>query len=296
MTAKTTSASDLKKLPPWGSKERVNRAGDALRDNNISADDSLVLEVWRGAHRYILNTFNVLLRHRTSKLDIIVAQRLKRRLTIVDKLFREPKMRLSRMDDVAGCRLIFSNVNDLREFRTEFHGSKFKHKKKNHIDRYDYIQLPKPSGYRGVHDIYEYNVNSVVGNPYNGLLLELQYRTSCQHAWATAVEVVSRITENQPKFNKGDNRHIDFFRLASEIIARTQEDCNSCYSKLSDKELCEAFKDVDSDINLLRILRGLHSINDSVTNSKNVILQLSKGYILTIHSYSRVSTAMQMYF
>ena len=41
-------------------------------------------------------------------------------------------MQLSRMDDVAGCRLIFQSVGELREFRTEFYNnSRFNHKLKN---------------------------------------------------------------------------------------------------------------------------------------------------------------------
>ena len=53
--------------------------------------------------------------------------------------------------------------------------------------------------------------------------MELQYRTQAQHAWATALEVVSRVTENQPKFDRGDERYMEFFRLASEIIARAHD-------------------------------------------------------------------------
>lgn len=94
--------------PPWGSKERINRAGEALRrmakakDPEALADeDALYLDIWRGAHRHVLNTFQAILRNRTRGTGIVVAQRLKRRVTIIDKLGREPRMQLARMDDVA---------------------------------------------------------------------------------------------------------------------------------------------------------------------------------------------------
>ena len=133
-----------------------------------------------------------------------MAQRHKRRRTIIDKLTRIPKMQLSRMDDVAGCRLIFQTVEELRRFRSEFHDkSRFNHALKNHPDKYDYIIRPKESGYRGIHDVYVYDVNSEVGRARKGLLIELQYRTIYQHAWATCVEVVGFLTDNQPKFNRG---------------------------------------------------------------------------------------------
>ena len=35
------------------------------------------------------------------------------------------------MDDVAGCRLIFENLNHLNSFREAFHKARFSHKRKN---------------------------------------------------------------------------------------------------------------------------------------------------------------------
>jgi hypothetical protein len=91
--------------PPWGSKARVNRAGDRFRSHSATEEDIEIFELWRGSHRYILNTFKPLLWSRTRGKNITTAQRLKRRATIIDKLSREPKMQLARMDDIAGCHL-----------------------------------------------------------------------------------------------------------------------------------------------------------------------------------------------
>jgi putative GTP pyrophosphokinase len=79
---------------------RTYRGGRELTDEEADA-----IETWRAAHKYVLNTFQAILRNRTKKTGIVVAQRLKRRWTIVDKLFREPHMQLARMDDVAGLPL-----------------------------------------------------------------------------------------------------------------------------------------------------------------------------------------------
>jgi len=197
--------SDL--TPPWGTKGLLNRTGAKIReDKPLSDEEASALEDWRAAHSYVLNTFKPLLWSRVRGKKIVVAQRLKRRFTIIDKLFREPKMELARMDDIAGCRLIFEDIISLETFRNKFHSSRFNHKLKHEdADKYNYIMQPKSSGYRGIHEIYIYNVNTEFGRMYNGLYIEIQFRTLCQHAWATAVEVVSRITENQPKFDKGDD-------------------------------------------------------------------------------------------
>ena len=86
---------------PGGSKGKVNTAGNNFRQKTESMADFLVLDDWRAAHRAVLNTFQAILRNRTRGKKIIVAQRHKRKRTILDKLFRFPSMQLSRMDDVA---------------------------------------------------------------------------------------------------------------------------------------------------------------------------------------------------
>jgi putative GTP pyrophosphokinase len=126
--------------PPWGSKGLVNRAGDAIRNNRPLNGAELeaefeALEIWRASHSYVLNTFQAVLRGRTRGTQVVVAQRLKRRWTIVDKLYREPKMQLSRMDDIAGCRMIFPSMNTLLKMRASIHNAHFKHQMKNEVDR-----------------------------------------------------------------------------------------------------------------------------------------------------------------
>ena len=113
---------------PGGSKSRVNRAGDAVRNGNSTEGDLAAIEEWRAAHRAVLNTFQAILRIRLRGKNVIVAQRHKRKNTIFDKLQRLPKMQLARMDDVAGCRLIFKSIKEIHEFRDEFHKARFNHK------------------------------------------------------------------------------------------------------------------------------------------------------------------------
>ena len=87
-----------------------------MRNKKQTEEDLNVIEIWRAAHRPVLNTFNAILRNRTRKTNIVVAQRHKRKSTIMGKLDRLPNMNLSRMDDVAGFRLIFHNIKDLYKF------------------------------------------------------------------------------------------------------------------------------------------------------------------------------------
>jgi putative GTP pyrophosphokinase len=289
--------------PPWGSKERINRAGEALRrmtaardSSELSEEDAKVLDTWRGSHRYILNTFQAILRNRTRGTGIVVAQRLKRRATIIDKLDREPRMQLARMDDVAGCRLIFPSLKEMQLFRGEFQWARFKHKRRNHLHKYDYIKNPKYLGYRGIHDVYEYRTTSVKGAPFKGLLLELQYRTRCQHAWATTVEIMTHLTGYEPKFNRGDLNHIEFLRLASEIIARTC-DMPSCFASLKDIELAAAFEAVEAKLHLMPVLRRMQPQETSTAGGSEVfILQIGKDQGLQVHEYPNRGAAAPDYF
>ena len=257
---------------PGGSKERVNRAGDAIRAGQPSEADIETVNEWRAAHRAVINTFQALLRNKTKGKQIKVAQRHKRRNTIFNKLNRFPGMRLARMDDVAGCRLIFESIEKLYDFRAAIHKARFKHELKNASDKYDYIKHPKETGYRGIHDVYSYDVNSEAGKRYKGLLIELQYRTLYQHAWATAVEVIGSITESQPKFQQGDKRYEIAMGYASEIIARAYEDSNSYLPDLADDIVVSTFRNLDEQLGLLQMLRALNAADKELPLNRNVIL------------------------
>lgn len=281
---------------PGGSKSRVNRAGDNVRNTNATDEDVAIIDQWRAAHRAVLNTFQAILRTRTRNTGIVVAQRHKRKRTIFDKLRRFEKMQLSRMDDVAGCRLIFNSLKELYDFRKKIHKARFKHKRKNDIDKYDYIKSPKPTGYRGIHDVFSYNVNSPSGKHLEGLLIEIQYRTLVQHSWATAVEIIGFITENQPKFERGDDRYLRAMSLASDILARAHEDLTGPNTVLSDNEVVEEFLKLDSEIHLVRTLQGINSTDKEITQNKNAILIFKETRDLEVRTYRDATEALRALF
>lgn len=281
---------------PGGSKSRVNKAGSRVRTGEADAEDLEVIEKWRAAHRAVLNTFQAILRNRTRGTKVAVAQRHKRRNTIFGKLLRQAKMELSRMDDIAGCRLIFPSCEELYEFRQNFHSARFKHKRRNDIDKYDYIKNPKPTGYRGIHDVYEYDVNSDAGNHLRGLYVEIQYRTYIQHAWATAVEVIGFITESQPKFQEGDDRYQKAMALASEVLARAHENRKGPKPNLTDIELVDDFIALDAQLGLMNMLRGLNAADRDVKSNRNTILLFSKSGDLQVKAYRDATEALRALF
>lgn len=281
---------------PGLSKTRVNLAGNNVRLEKPTAEDLQIIEEWRAAHRAVLNTFQASLRNRTKNKNIVVAQRHKRRNTIFNKLLRLPRMDLARMDDVAGCRLIFTSIDELTKFRNSFHKARFRHQRKNDVEKYNYITRPKSTGYRGIHDVYSYDVNSIHGSMYKGLLVEIQYRTLVQHAWATAVEVIGFITESQPKFQQGDNRYGTCMALASEILARAHEGLKGPYPELEDSDLLKQFNDLDNELHLVRTLTGLNIVEAQTTENRNSILIFKTDGELEVRSFREATDALKALF
>ena len=138
----------------------------------------VVVENWRASHAHVIKTFQANLRRRTRNTNFLVGQRLKRRITIEDKLRRQPEMNLARMHDIAGCRVIFPTLVELLEFRKKFNSSRSKHRRiTKERDQFNYIERPKSTGYRGIHDVYKYDSFAPSAKQWNGLSIEVQYRT-----------------------------------------------------------------------------------------------------------------------
>lgn len=64
------------------------------------------------------------------------------------------------MHDFAGCRMIFGNLGDLQDFRDYIASPAVmkgvKHELRYPRDKYDYIEKPKFTGYRGIHEVFRH--------------------------------------------------------------------------------------------------------------------------------------------
>lgn len=281
---------------PGGSKGRVNAAGDAVRKNCATEEDLRIIDEWRSAHTAVLNTFQAMLRNRAKESGGSVVQRLKRKATIFDKLHRQEKMELSRMDDVAGCRVIFPDIKTLQEFRASLHQATFKHTLKNDPEKYHYIRHPKKDGYRGIHDVYAYDVNSGEGEHLKGLRAEIQYRTFVQHSWATANEILGFITNSQPKYHRGDPRFIEAMALASEILARGLEQRSGPFRSWTTTQVVGRFIELEQMLGLRLRLKALQ-VAVQTKNSPHGHVVLSKsGYSLTVTNFETSEAAIAYLF
>ncbi len=203
-------------------KNQVDSAGFRLTGAKaLGMNYSQCLEIinnWRSAHSYPLNSFQMTLRGRARREDkhAIIAQRIKRLESIQNKLTRQKSMQLSQMQDIGGCRAVVETYAQVSDLAQTYTNGSLAHemvgKGKN------YITDPKVDGYRSIHLIFRY---SGAGDYkiYSGLKIEIQLRTLLQHAWATAVEAVGIFTKQALKSNQGSGNWLRFFALASSGIA-----------------------------------------------------------------------------
>ncbi len=244
-----------------------------------------------------MTDFLGILNARARGKKVVLAQRHKRKNTVFDKLLRQPEMSLARMDDIAGCRLIFPSIQTLHKYRNALQKENLGHRLKNPKDKYDYIFKPKKNGYRGIHDVYEYCASGPTGKYLSGLFVEVQYRTYVQHAWATANEVLSTVTDSQPKFDKGDERILQAMKLASEILARAHESSKGPLPTTDDKTLVKEFIRLDKELDLIKTLRSLHPNPGHGIPVSNVILIYKKTPPeLDIRDYATASDAINELF
>lgn len=210
-------------VTPVYSRGEVRRAGEVLRLGPTSEKQLrgalAILNNWRASHLYPINTFQATLRKKLKAVDRsgLVGQRLKRAPSIVKKLKRFPHIHLPVMQDIAGLRAIVGDIAKLRRLHKNYLESPFAHelRKQN-----DYVQEPKPDGYRSIHLIYRYANDRARG--YDGLHVELQLRTKLQHAWATAVETVDTFMDESIKAGNPSKEWATFFKLASAAFSHIE--------------------------------------------------------------------------
>jgi ppGpp synthetase/RelA/SpoT-type nucleotidyltranferase len=206
---------------PKHSLSQIDKAGKAISEDVRAAEGIEVLNSWRVAHRYPLNALHMTLRNRSKRVDInaITAQRLKRLDSVVRKLYRQPTLQMSQMQDIGGCRAVFSNMTRVKALRFLYETNPLRHRLAR---TRDYIDNPKDDGYRSVHLIYRF-VGKATSSPWNKLWIEIQLRTSLQHAWATAVETVDAFTIENLKFGAGSDDWRRFFQLVGALHARMEK-------------------------------------------------------------------------
>lgn len=250
-------------VEPKHRRGEVDRAGEQIIDSQTSIFEYHtalgVVNNWRTAHGWPLNTFQTTLRSRARKLDsdVLIAQRLKRLASIEAKLKRFPNMKLSQMQDLGGCRAVLRNTSQVLALMVTYVESGEKNPNRHEFVRgFDYIGEPKLDGYRGVHLVYKYKTAAKKYSAFNGLRIEIQLRSQLQHAWATAVETVDTFTGQALKSSVGDKRWARFFALMGSALAMREKTPLVQNTPNKRKDLKADLRQLSSELKVKATLRG----------------------------------------
>jgi ppGpp synthetase/RelA/SpoT-type nucleotidyltranferase len=215
------------------SRNQIDAAGTALRDNPTSWEALRKVQCFRLFRVANLDGLLSVVLANSVPGRTIVAARLKRLATIVRKLTRYPDMRLSRMADTVGARIIcdsVANANILIEALKQV--SYPVHVK-------DYLSQPHPklSGYRGVHLTYRIPHSLPNQAQTTGFDIEVQVRTYYQHLWS----LVSESMGEQVKEGGGTADQRAYLARLPEAIAQREnvdpDECQSRFPGMSGREV-----------------------------------------------------------
>jgi len=168
------------------------------------------MAAWRSTHAYPLALVTPGVRNwvdQEAAGPVIVGQRLKRHDRMLEKLLRFPSMRLTQMEDIAGCRAVLPTPVEVEAVARRIH------RKWDVRAVSDYRQSGKPdTGYRALHLIVMRRER----------LVEVQLRTSEQHDWAEAVEWASSRSGHNLKDGEGPADLLEYLKLVSDAIWRRE--------------------------------------------------------------------------
>ncbi|MDP1572410.1 MAG: RelA/SpoT domain-containing protein [Vicinamibacterales bacterium] len=251
-------------------KGEIDRAGEILVHWWVSstvvedatkpdvADAWIIAKNWRASHALPLLAFRMGLTSRAKRItaNALIAQRLKRIPSILNKLAREPHMKLSQMQDLGGCRAIVDDVAAVDRLFNLYRGPQTLFDSEGSLKCYDYIRKPKPDGYRGLHVIGRYRPKVATNEPWSGHRIEIQLRTRLQHAYSTAVETVTTFTRHPLKFGGGPDEWRRFFSLTGAVFA-LREGTTPVEGTPSDPiELNRELRDVTKSLKVRQRLAG----------------------------------------
>lgn len=264
------------------SKKRIDKAGRDIRhgcDNEIRQESISIIQNYREVHLFPLMLIKNHLSKTTQKISkkAIVARRLKRLPTIIDKLERPTldgksgnAIKLTRMQDIGGCRAIVANLDQLIKLYNKLNKSKSVHK----IIKIDDYLTPKDSGYGGIHLIYSCFENSQEENIWKKIKIEVQLRTGLQHAWATSLEIIDTLEGVALKTSlEGHKKWRRFFKIAGQLVAHKEK---ACEIENSDEleQLSNELIVLEEELNVRRKLFQYRFAIDITTNKSDKLKKL----------------------
>lgn len=185
------------------STSQIDQLGNRLRGGVVSGADIRLLDAYRRSFLAAYETVVGMIRNDLSLEP--TGRPAKSTSSIVEKLRRE-SIRLSQMQDIAGCRLIVPDVlaqdHVVEQLQALLSGARV-------VDR----RLVPRFGYRAVH---------VIAGP-NAMSVEIQIRSALQHLWAEQSEKLSDVVDPAIKYGGGEPALHKTLNNVSEIVVKFED-------------------------------------------------------------------------
>lgn len=202
-------------------QSEIKHAGKLISSKATEVTEELArayqtAHAWREAHVYPMRSIRSELTRFAHRAPhwALTAGRLKRFQSIRRKLQRLPHS-LYDMQDIGGCRAICGSMAEVERICGLYRQGRTRH---GLVRENDYIERPKRGGYRSNHFVLKYAGPDEISAG-NRLTVEVQVRTTLQHAWATSVEAIGLVIGQELKSGKGDPDWLRLFELMSGEFA-----------------------------------------------------------------------------
>jgi len=184
------------------SKTQIDRLGNRLRSGAISEDDLRMLDEYR---RSFSESYEFGVGAIRNELGLEPTGRPAKSTTSISEKLQRESIRLSQIQDIAGCRLVVSDILEqgrvVESLIRLFEMSSIVDRRKH------------PShGYRAIHVIVEFQ----------GRLVEVQVRTALQHSWAELSEKLSDVVDPSIKYGGGSTQNRELLSDYSELITHEE--------------------------------------------------------------------------
>ncbi|MEI9412807.1 RelA/SpoT domain-containing protein [Mesorhizobium salmacidum] len=280
------------------SMQAVRKAGDRLAKPMQFGQDTTagqyvdtmrifsIANSWRDSHFLPMRSVRFSVGHhmRALRLKGDMASRPKRMASIRRKL-RESTTYLDTMNDIGGCRAIMPDIKSVRMLLASMR-DKFPHE--IHCREFNYIDEPKPDGYRSHHIVFQYRPRAADTEAFEGRRIELQVRTTLQHSWAAAVEAVGLFRRQDLKHGKGEQDWLRLFQLMSAEFAHVEQ-CPVRVDVPDHDDRVRELRDISRRVGATSILGDiqnltLHSANivKRTENFRHYLIQYDKNHDITV--------------
>ncbi|MER8693303.1 RelA/SpoT domain-containing protein [Mesorhizobium opportunistum] len=286
------------------SMQAVRKAGDRLAKPMQFGQDTTagqyvdtmrifsIANNWRDSHFLPMRSVRFSVGHHMKALRLKgdIASRPKRLASICRKL-RESTTNLDTMNDIGGCRAIMPDIYSVRLLLASMR-DKFPHEIRSR--EFNYIDEPKPDGYRSHHIVLQYRPRTAETEAFQGRRIELQVRTTLQHSWATAVEAVGLFRRQDLKHGNGEQDWLRLFQLMSAEFAQVEQ-CPIPVGVPDHDDRVRELRDIDRRIGATTMLEYIANINShsgsivqSTGPARHHLIQYSTDRNVTIESFRTI--------